>query len=116
MFKKTDLICDVLEKSENAEEILTEFGFHCIYCPAAQMESLEEASYVHGVDVNELIEALNASAKTTTKTTKTKTCQSKETKPKSTKSAAKTTTKTATKTTKTSTKTVGKSKISKAKK
>lgn len=58
--KKTDLISTVLEKNPKAEEILTSFGFHCLYCPCSQMESLEEACQVHEVDINELLKALNA--------------------------------------------------------
>ena len=58
-FKKEDIIADVLEYHENAEEILTRFGFHCLYCPASQMETLEEACMVHDSDVNELLKALN---------------------------------------------------------
>lgn len=58
-FKKTDIIKDVLEKHEKAEEILTDFGFHCLYCPMSQMESLEEACQVHGIDIDELLKALN---------------------------------------------------------
>ena len=85
MFKKTDLICDILEKDENAEEILTNFGFHCIYCPAAQMESLEEASYVHGVDVDEVVNALNANARSKQKAKATTKTNSKTTKSKTTK-------------------------------
>ena len=59
-FKKEDIIADVLEYHENAEEILTRFGFHCLYCPASQMETLEEACEVHGIDVEEVLEKLNA--------------------------------------------------------
>ena len=59
-FKKTNLICEVLEKHKNGEQILTQFGLGCIFCPMAQMESLEEACLVHNVDVDELIKALNA--------------------------------------------------------
>ena len=59
-FKKTDLICDVLEKHANGDEILSNFGLGCIYCPMAQMESLEEACAVHGLDVDELLKQLNA--------------------------------------------------------
>ena len=59
-FKKTDLISFVLENHPNAEEILTSFGLHCIYCPCAQMESLEEACQVHELDVEALLKALNA--------------------------------------------------------
>ncbi len=62
-FKKTDLISFVLENHANAEEILTNFGFHCLYCPMSQMESLEEACAVHEIDVNKLLKALNANQK-----------------------------------------------------
>ena len=59
-FKKTDIISYVLENHKNAEEILTSFGLHCLYCPCAQMESLEEACQVHEIDVEKLLKALNA--------------------------------------------------------
>ena len=60
IFKKTDIIAFVLENHENAEEILTNFGLHCLYCPCAQMETLEQACEVHELDVNELLKALNS--------------------------------------------------------
>ncbi len=59
-FKKTSLICDVLKKHKEGEKILTEFGLGCIFCPMAQMESLEEACMIHGIDVDKLLKALNA--------------------------------------------------------
>ena len=37
-----------------------EAGMHCISCPASAMETLEEACEVHGIDVDEIIEALNS--------------------------------------------------------
>ena len=58
-FKKSDIIAYVLENHTNAEEILTSFGLHCLYCPCAQMESLEEACEVHDINVEELLKALN---------------------------------------------------------
>ena len=58
-FKKSDIISYVLENHPNAEEILTSFGLHCLYCPCAQMESLEMACQVHEIDVNKLLKALN---------------------------------------------------------
>jgi len=33
---------------------------HCIFCPSAQMETLEEAAAVHGIDVNFLVNGINA--------------------------------------------------------
>ena len=50
-FKKTDIISYVLENHKNAEEILTSFGLHCLYCPCAQMETLEDACQVHEIDI-----------------------------------------------------------------
>ena len=35
-------------------------GMHCLGCPASQMETLEEACGVHGIDVEEVVEKLNA--------------------------------------------------------
>ena len=58
-FKKTDIIAEVLENHERGEEILTSFGFHCLYCPCSQMETLEEACQVHEIDVDKLLKALN---------------------------------------------------------
>ncbi len=59
-FKATDIISYVLENHPKAEEILMSFGFHCLYCPHSQMESLEDACAVHEVDVKEVLKALNA--------------------------------------------------------
>ena len=60
IFKKTDIIGYILEAHENAEAILSSFGFHCLYCPCSQAETLEEACEVHGINVDELVERLNA--------------------------------------------------------
>lgn len=51
-----DLIQNVPEKAE----ILLQSGMHCLGCPAAQAETLEEACDVHGIDVEELVKKLNA--------------------------------------------------------
>lgn len=40
--------------------ILMEIGMHCLGCPSAQAESLEEAAMVHGIDVDLLVEKINA--------------------------------------------------------
>ena len=34
-------------------------GMHCLGCPASQMESLEEACMVHGIDCDVLVSQLN---------------------------------------------------------
>ena len=60
MIKKTDILKDILQKNAKAEEILLDFGMHCLYCPCAQSETLEEACMVHELDVDMVLKALNA--------------------------------------------------------
>jgi hydroxylamine reductase len=52
-------IGELLEKSPEKAEILLNAGMHCLGCPASQMETLEEACAVHGIDVEELLANLN---------------------------------------------------------
>lgn len=59
-FKKETTIGEILEKSPEKADILMEIGMHCLGCPASQMETLEEACQVHGIDVEEVISRLNA--------------------------------------------------------
>ena len=56
---KDTTIGEALKLNPNAEVILQGFGMHCVHCPMSQMETLEEASGVHGFDVNLLLEKLN---------------------------------------------------------
>ena len=53
-------IGEVLEINKDAKVILSGFGMHCFSCPMSQMETIEEASMVHGVDVELMLEKLNA--------------------------------------------------------
>ena len=39
--------------------VLLNYGMHCIGCPSAQGESLEEACMVHGLDVEPLVNEIN---------------------------------------------------------
>ena len=59
MIEKTTKIGELLEKSPEKAEILLNAGMHCLGCPAAQGETLEEACAVHGIDVDELVNELN---------------------------------------------------------
>ena len=63
MIEKTMKIGDLLQAYPDKADILLEAGMHCLGCPASQMETLEEACGVHGLDVDELIETLNADIK-----------------------------------------------------
>ena len=40
--------------------VLMEIGMHCLGCPSAQAESLADAAMVHGIDVDLLVEKINA--------------------------------------------------------
>ena len=50
---------DVLEANDDLADVFLGFGMHCFSCPMSQMETLEEAAAVHGVDIDLLLEKLN---------------------------------------------------------
>lgn len=52
-------IGDALKMNPNLEEVFLGFGMHCVSCPVSQMETIEEASAVHGIDVDFLLKKLN---------------------------------------------------------
>jgi hydroxylamine reductase len=60
MIEKTTTIGELLKIAPEKANILLEAGMHCLGCPAAQGETIEEACDVHGIDVDELISKLNA--------------------------------------------------------
>jgi hybrid cluster-associated redox disulfide protein len=52
-------IGEIVRNFPNSAEILMDFGMGCIGCPASQAETLEEAAMVHGMNIEQLLEALN---------------------------------------------------------
>ena len=56
---KDTKIGELISQKPEAAEILFQFGMGCVGCPSAQMETLEEAAAVHGLDLTELLESLN---------------------------------------------------------
>ena len=56
---KDMIIAEILNVDSNLAPILMASGMHCIGCPSAQGETLEEACMVHGIDVDELVNRLN---------------------------------------------------------
>lgn len=56
---KDMLIGDMLRMDIGIAPILMASGMHCVGCPSAQGESLEEASMVHGMDCEELVKKIN---------------------------------------------------------
>lgn len=59
MIIKDMTIREVIMKNQEAAEILMTFGMGCVGCPSAQMETLEEAAAVHGMNLDDLLAALN---------------------------------------------------------
>ena len=56
---KDTTVGEIVSKYQNGAEILSGFGLHCFGCPMSQMESVEDASAVHGVDIELMIKKLN---------------------------------------------------------
>ena len=57
---KDMLIGDILRiGGQGVAPILMRMGMHCIGCPSAQGETLEEAAMVHGTDAEALAEEIN---------------------------------------------------------
>ena len=52
-------LADIMENKPGAVEVLLASGMHCLGCPSAQMETLEEACMVHGIDADGLLSKLN---------------------------------------------------------
>lgn len=53
-------IGEILRTNPDVAPILLNAGMHCLGCPSAQGESLEEAAMVHGMDINELMAKIEA--------------------------------------------------------
>lgn len=57
---KEMIIGDILNEAPDMAPVLMAAGMHCIGCPSAQMETVEEAAYVHGIEPELLITRVNA--------------------------------------------------------
>ena len=55
---KNILIGDLVQIDPGIIAILMSAGMHCVGCPSSAGETLEEASMVHGMDVNKLVDAI----------------------------------------------------------
>lgn len=53
-------IGEILRTNPNVAPVLMNAGMHCLGCPSAQGESLEEAAMVHGIDIDALMAAIEA--------------------------------------------------------
>ena len=56
---KDMIIADMLKIDPGIAAILMASGMHCIGCPSAQEETLDEAAMVHGMNADELVVNVN---------------------------------------------------------
>lgn len=57
---KKSVIGDILDLYPETAEFFFAIGMHCLGCPAARSESVEDACAVHGTDADELVAKINA--------------------------------------------------------
>lgn len=53
-------IGEILRVKPEVAPVLMEIGMHCLGCPSAQGETLEEAAMVHGISIDELMSKIQA--------------------------------------------------------
>lgn len=51
-------IAQAISMDQNIIPVLMDIGMHCLGCPSAQGETLEEAAFVHGLDPEELMDRI----------------------------------------------------------
>lgn len=56
---KDMLISDIINTDRGVIPFLLNAGMHCVGCPSAQAETLEEAGFVHGADIDALVDEIN---------------------------------------------------------
>lgn len=56
---KDMIIGDILDEHRDTAPFFLEMGMHCLGCPSARGESVEDACAVHGVDADAFVQKLN---------------------------------------------------------
>ena len=56
---KDTIIMDVLKLDMETAPFFLEIGMHCLGCPSASGESIEQACMVHGTDADALVKKIN---------------------------------------------------------
>lgn len=51
-------IGEIIAAQPDVIPVLMGAGMHCLGCPASQAESLEDAAAVHGINIDELMAAI----------------------------------------------------------
>lgn len=53
-------IGEILRINPGVAPVLLEIGMHCLGCPSAQSETIEEAAMVHGIEIEDLMARIAA--------------------------------------------------------
>jgi hybrid cluster-associated redox disulfide protein len=77
--KKTTF-AQLLNQHPDVAEILFEKGMHCIGCPMAMQETLEQGAIAHGINADKLVKEINEKLDKIEKNEKKKRKTSKKTK------------------------------------
>ena len=56
---KDMLIGELVQMHESVAPMLMRAGMHCLGCPSSQMETIEEAAMVHGIEPDVLVNEIN---------------------------------------------------------
>ena len=56
---KTTMIGELLQIDQNIAPLLLGIGMHCLGCPSSQMQTIEEAAMVHGIEPDALVDQIN---------------------------------------------------------
>ena len=56
---KSTMIGELLQIDENVAPILLNIAMHCLGCPSSQIETIEQAAMVHGIDPDMLVDEIN---------------------------------------------------------
>ena len=56
---KDTMIGELLQINTDVAPLLLNIGMHCLGCPSSQMETIEEAAMVHGIDPDGLVTDIN---------------------------------------------------------
>ena len=56
---KDSIIGDILDLDSTTAQYFLEMGMHCLGCPSARGETVEQACEVHGIDPDALVKKLN---------------------------------------------------------
>ena len=57
---KDTIIGEILDIAPQTAPVFLSIGMHCLGCPSSRGETVAEACAVHGVDLNALLEKVNA--------------------------------------------------------